>query len=276
MEDLKLSYRGKRVVVTGAASGIGEATARIISKLEGEVIALDVKDVSAPVKDLVRANLADKASIDDAVKKIGGPVHALINCAGLPGPPFTNLETMLVNFIGLRHLSESLAGLMPPGGAIASVASVAGAGYLKNMSNILRFLANKTFDEARAFCEANSEVANGYRFAKEALIVYTMKRAKDLGAKGIRINCISPGVTETPMLPKFHALVTKAWMETHLQGFLGRNSRADEQAWPLVFVCSDLASFMSGTNIFVDAGHTGALMTGEIPPPPPPPMPVQN
>jgi NAD(P)-dependent dehydrogenase (short-subunit alcohol dehydrogenase family) len=267
-----LSFRGKRVIITGAASGIGEASARIVSKLEGEIYALDKREVKAPVKAFIETDLTNRASIDAAVRAIGGPVHALLNCAGLPGPPFSNLDTMLVNFIGLRHLVESVVPSMPEGGAISSIASVAGAGWMKTMPDILRLLATSTFEEARAFSEANPEIANGYRFAKECLIVYTMKRARSLGEKRIRINCVSPGVTETPMLERFHALVTKEWMDEHQRGFLGRNSRPEEQAWPLVFAASDLASFMSGANIYVDAGLTGALMTGEAKPAPPPPV----
>ena len=59
-------------------------------------------------------------------------------------------------------------------------------------------------------------------------------------------------------------------METHLQGFFGRNAKPAEQAWPLAFLSSELASFISGVNLCVDAGYSGALLTGTIDPPPPP------
>ena len=70
--------------------------------------------------------LAGGNAIDAAVAETGEPVDVLFNCAGLPGPPFSDLDTMLVNFVGLRHLSEALAAKMKPGSAIASVVSVAG------------------------------------------------------------------------------------------------------------------------------------------------------
>jgi NAD(P)-dependent dehydrogenase (short-subunit alcohol dehydrogenase family) len=267
--DHRLSYTGKRVVVTGAASGIGQATAGVVAGLGATVVALDVREAKG--FSWIETNLAKKASIDEAIRRIGDPVDALFNCAGLPGPPFSDHETMLVNFVGLRHLSESLAERMKPGSAVASVSSVAGMGYLRHLAQLKPLLESNGFDEASQWCQDNPAIANGYPAAKESVIAWTQTRAKTLGARGIRINCISPGITETPMLAQFDALVGRDWMETHMQGFLGRNSRPDEQAWALAFLNSDAASFVSGANLFVDAGYSGALSVGVVPPPPPPP-----
>src|SRR5947209_1001484 len=118
-----LSYQDKRVVVTGAASGIGAATAKLVAQLGGQVTGVDIKE--SDTERFVEANLMDLQSINAAAKQIGD-VDALFNCAGVQGPPFSNLDTMLVNFIGLRHLTELLLQRMPPGSAIVSVASLAG------------------------------------------------------------------------------------------------------------------------------------------------------
>src|SRR5262249_7518090 len=155
-----------------------------------------------------------RASIDDAVGRLADrPVDALINCAGLPGPPFSDLETMLVNFVGLRHLSETLAERMRPGAAIASVSSVAGMGYMRRLAQLKPLLETLDFDAARKWCEENPKVANGYPAAKECVIAWTQMRAKPFGERGLRINCVSPGITETPMLEKFDDLVGRDWME---------------------------------------------------------------
>jgi NAD(P)-dependent dehydrogenase (short-subunit alcohol dehydrogenase family) len=263
----QLDYSGRRVVVTGAASGMGEATARLVSELGAEVWALDVNDVTVPVKEFVRTDLRDPAAIDAAAEQIGGPVHAVFNCAGLPGAPFSNLDTMLVNFLGARQLTEALLPRMPQGSAVSSVASVAGMGYLMNMANVQQLLATQDFASGRAWCEEHPEIANGYPFSKECIIVYSLMRAKQLAERGVRINSISPGITETPMLPHFYDQVGKEWMDANFRGFLGRNAGPEEQAWPLAFLNSDAASFISGVNIFVDAGYTGALFTGQVAPP---------
>ena len=124
-----LQYEGKRVVVTGCASGMGEAAASILVELGAEVFGIDVKPTSVPVKEFLTVDLRERASIDAAVAAIDGPVHAVFSVAGLPGPPFSDLDTMLVNFVGARHLIESLVPKMPEGAAIACVASNAGLGW---------------------------------------------------------------------------------------------------------------------------------------------------
>jgi NAD(P)-dependent dehydrogenase (short-subunit alcohol dehydrogenase family) len=85
----KFSYAGKRVVVTGVASGIGEATARVVQGLGADVLSLDVRE--ARVGTFLETNLASRDAIDAAIQSIGEPVHALFNCAGLAGPPFSTL-----------------------------------------------------------------------------------------------------------------------------------------------------------------------------------------
>ena len=95
MTDL-VNYRNKRVVVSGCFSGMGEATARLLLKLGAEVHGLDYKDSSLPLASFTRVDLRDSASIEAAVKKIGGRVDALFNCAGLP-QTFPPVEVMKVD-----------------------------------------------------------------------------------------------------------------------------------------------------------------------------------
>src|SRR5205085_7350759 len=125
MEDV-LGYAGRSVVVTGAASGMGAATAQILVDLGAEVTALGVKPTSVPVKTGVEVDLRDPRGIDDAAAKISAPVHSVFSCAGLPGPPFSELDTTLVNFVGARHLIEALVPKMPEGSSVGMIASAAG------------------------------------------------------------------------------------------------------------------------------------------------------
>ena len=88
MMDDVLGYKDKRVVVTGSASGMGEATAQILVDIDAEVIGLDVKPTSVSVAKSLEVDLLRPDSIQAAIEAIGGPIDAIFSVAGLPGPPF--------------------------------------------------------------------------------------------------------------------------------------------------------------------------------------------
>ena len=136
-------YHNNRVVITGAASGMGQATARLLAELGAEIYALDVKEVDTPVKEFIKTDLMLKDSIDNATKQIPREIYAVFNCAAVPGPPFSNLEIMLVNFVGLRHLTETLIPRVNDGGAIASISSIGGAGWKLHLDKIKEFFVNE-------------------------------------------------------------------------------------------------------------------------------------
>ncbi len=264
MADL-LRYDGKRAIVTGAASGMGAATAKLVTELGGEVFALDVNEPTVPVAKFLATDLSDPAAVRAAVDAVGGPVHALFNCAGLPNT-FPPQKVMAVNFLGHRHLTELAVPLMPPGGAIAFISSVGGMGYMMHMAELGELAQVTDFAAATVWCEERETlIADGYSFSKEAIIYYTMARSSALLQQGIRINCISPGPTNTAMMPHFERAMGAEFMRDFPKP-IGRNSTAEEQAYPLVFLNSDAASYISGHNLMVDGGFLAAMMTGQIDP----------
>ena len=82
-------------------------------------------------------------SIDAAIAKLPPEIYALFNCAGVPHPPFPAVDVMLINFVGLRHLTEALLPRIADGGAIASIASTAGMAWKTNLERVRAFLAVK-------------------------------------------------------------------------------------------------------------------------------------
>jgi NAD(P)-dependent dehydrogenase (short-subunit alcohol dehydrogenase family) len=260
-----LGYAGQKVVVTGAASGMGEAAAALLVELGAEVFALDVKPVKLGVAQSIGTDLAERGSIDAAIGQLPPRIDALFNCAGLPGPPFSNLDTMLVNFVGLRHLTESLLPRIPDGGSVAHITSVAGMGWRKNLDAVKALVATADFAAGRAWCEANPDKANGYLFSKQCIIYYTKKRAGELALRHIRMNCLSPAPTATPMLPTFHQQAGKQNIDTHFQAPIGRDATSEEMAEPLVFLNSRMARFVSGQNLFVDFAYEAQIDAGMRP-----------
>jgi len=266
MDDV-LGYEGKHAVVTGAASGMGEQVARICHELGANVTALDLKPVSTPVKTSITLDLLDPASIDSVVEQIDGPVDALFSCAGLPGPPFTDLQTGIVNFIGARTLMEGLLPKVPEGGAMACIASGAGVGWQQELATYAPLLATESFDDAVAWCEANPEVAfpmGGYRMSKVVVNQWVAATCVKFGEQGVRLNCLNPGPTKTAMMPAFEDAAGKDVVENAL-GVIHRYSDPAEQAWPMVCLNSPRFSYVTGEALWVDGGFLGMLSTGTHP-----------
>ena len=262
MSDL-LGYKGKRVVVSGCFSGMGEATAKLLLELGAEVHGLDYKDSALPLASFHNVDLRDPASIDTAVAGIGGKVDALFNCAGLP-QSFPAMDVMKVNFIGLRHLTQQVLPLMGPGGAIASIASTGGLGWSRRIPTNMEFVTTKGFDEAVAWCDANMDIVKeGYSFSKENVIVWTQFMGAHLIKKGIRINCTLPSPTQTPMMAAFEATSGKDVVAAAAEP-MGRYSTPEEQAAGLVLINSDLASIVNGVVFPVDGGFMGGVATGQV------------
>jgi NAD(P)-dependent dehydrogenase (short-subunit alcohol dehydrogenase family) len=261
-----LQYEGKRVIVTGAASGMGAATAQILVDLSAEVHAIDIKKPElSGLASFTECDLREPAQIDDAINKIGKIVNGLFNCAGLPNT-FAPLDVMLVNFCGLRQLTEAVIPNMIERSAIACIASTAGIGWMQNMELLFGLMMTPDFGAARTWCEEHpKELANAYGLSKEAINAYTAFRSFALAKQGIRINCVNPGPTDTPMMPEFEKAVGKQYMDDFPIP-LGRHAVAEEQAWPMVFLNSPRASYLTGHQLDVDGGFKGGLFTGQIDP----------
>src|SRR5437879_4158181 len=107
-------FDGRRAGVVGGATGMGRAAAELLLDLGAEVVVMDYADVTLAGVKAIKVNLSDKASIDAAVDECGGPIHALLMCAGVAdGTP--NLP--IINFIGHRHfIHRARAAALPPRG----------------------------------------------------------------------------------------------------------------------------------------------------------------
>src|SRR5262249_11219461 len=113
-------------IVTGAASGIGHATALRLIERGHRVLSLDVKNPTAQVSSHMSCDLSDPTSIDSALSRIEERVSALLNIAGVPGTVGAE-KTMRVNLLGLRQLTEGLWDRIVDNGRIVNVASIAGS-----------------------------------------------------------------------------------------------------------------------------------------------------
>ena len=169
-----------------------------------------------------------------------------------------------MNFAAMRHVVEGVHPHIPKGGAVAIISSNAGLQFIEHMPLLMEVLGTDGYDGACAWADTHpDELGDGYSLSKEAIIVYTMKRAIDVVGDGVRVNCISPGPTATPMMPEFEKAAGAEFI-AKFNGPMDRQAQPEEQAWPLAFLNSDAASFVTGCNVVIDGGFLAGVMTGAI------------
>ena len=266
-----LGYQGKRAVVTGAASGMGKATVSYLAELGAEIVALDVSPMEDGPWTSIQVDLGDRASIDSVIDAIGYPVDRLFNVAGVAGGRGREKPALMVNFFGLRYLTECLLPTMPRGGAIVNVSSLAGYRYLIAREDNEPMLALSSMEEASAWLEEdeNQERFNGYGTSKELLNLWTVTSCKELAeTHGVRINVVAPGTTDTPLLDAFKAnAVERTGSDAGVhaaRGFMGRFASSEDQAAACVFLNSNAAGMITGQILAVDGGMEGSMHGGVL------------
>jgi NAD(P)-dependent dehydrogenase (short-subunit alcohol dehydrogenase family) len=258
-------YDGRRAVVTGCSSGIGADLARQLTELGAEVVGLDLRRPTAQLEEFHELDLSDPASIDRAVAAIAGPVDSLFNVAGVSSGIGDPLRVVTINFLGTRHFTEALIPSMPPGSAIANVSSLAASEYRSNAGVTAGLLDTVSMSDGIEWCHRHPGALadGGYRLAKEAIILYGMANVAILGAKGIRINCTAPGVTDTPILDQLRSAYGQEFLDSFCTP-IGRVAGPDEQASVLVFLNSGAARYITGEVIWVDGGAMAQRVFGDV------------
>jgi NAD(P)-dependent dehydrogenase (short-subunit alcohol dehydrogenase family) len=260
------SYEGRRVVVTGAATGVGAALIEVLAELGAEhVTVLDVKPPTGPHDRYLEVNLADEAAVDAAAGELDGPVHALFNNAGVADT--SPARTVIgVNYLALRRLSEALLNRIPDGGAIVNTASTAGGQWASHIEQINALLDIAGWKQTLDWTDANLEAlgVQPYFFSKELVQVYTMRSSRPTIRRGVRTNSVCPSPIDTPLLDDFRKTMTDKLIDWNVSETNGRLVTPREVATVLAFLGSDAAAYVNGVNLLVDAGFTAAMTTGQV------------
>jgi 3alpha(or 20beta)-hydroxysteroid dehydrogenase len=239
---------GKVVVVTGAGQGQGAAEARALEREGATVIGVDVRDPVEVVEGVQYRHL-DVSSDDDWtrlrewLRREYGAVHGLVNNAGithrerLGDVTLAELNRVLaVNLSGPLLGIQALAPLMPQGGSIINVSSIAGV---------------------------TGHFPPAYTASKWGLRGISRVASMELGRFGVRVNTILPGVIVTPMTDD----APEAWTRMVVDEIpMGRRGTAEDVAPLVVFLISDESSWISGAEIAVDGGqaaHGGMKALGD-------------
>jgi NAD(P)-dependent dehydrogenase (short-subunit alcohol dehydrogenase family) len=244
---------GKRAVITGAASGIGLATARAFAEAGAHVTILDL--AAAPAAEAasslvvpgcgIACDVTDASSVERAFAEAAesGPVELLVNSAGIAhiGTLLTTTPEDLdrvyrVNVMGTFLCMQAAVRQMQQrgGGAIVNLASIAATAGLPD-----RF---------------------AYSMTKGAVLSMTLSVARDYLADNIRCNCISPARVHTPFVDGFVARTYPGREEEMMERLskaqpIGRMARPEEIGWLALYLCSEAASFITGVDYPIDGGY---------------------
>ena len=262
-----IDYKDKVCVVTGAASGIGLATVKLLLEEGAEVYAMDLADVSIGNTLALTCDLSDKDSIDTAFEKVPDHIDCFFGVAGVSGAVSNYHKTFTVNYIANKYITETyLKNRMSKGGSICYVTSTAGSYWDKYSKEFQLFTRAKTWEEMINVLEYQSkEDAVGimaYPFSKRAMNHYMANLSVELAEKGIRVNALLPGATDTGMKREFEVEAGGYDKLVANSGMAKRLADPEEIAKPLLFLNSDMASYISGTCLYVDYCNEAMIKLG--------------
>jgi 3-oxoacyl-[acyl-carrier protein] reductase len=218
-----LDLSGLVAIVTGAGGTIGAGIARRLEEAGASVVAhtRDTGDVER-----------DAAAICASAVEAFGRLDILVNNAGIqPVAPLESIsndelaEMFRVNVVGLAAMTREAAATMREGGAVVNIASIEGLQPASDHSH--------------------------YAASKAAVIMHTRAAALDLGPAGIRVNCVSPGLIETPGIEEAWPEGVRRW---HEAAPLKRLGQPLDVADAVLFLASPAARWISGANLVVDGG----------------------
>lgn len=241
----------RRIIVTGAASGIGAETARELGRRGADVIGVD-KNPCDDVADSFVVDMRDPIAVDALVDRLPPGCHGLCNIAGV-APSRPGATVLTVNTLALIRLTVGLAPRLAEGASVVNLASMAGNGWRDHVDQVKELLA-LDWDEVPSFVERH-ELETGsrsYFLSKEAVIVWTMQNRWTWRDREIRMNCVSPGPVETPTLPDFLETLGDRAQESVRN--MERFGEPEDVAPVVAFLLSDEARWFRGANLTPDGG----------------------
>lgn len=242
-----MNFKGKTILVTGAASGIGNACATAFADAGGTVILTDINEAAGaaaakalPGAHFMKLDVTSREECEALASRVEaelGGLDVLVNAAGwdiiqpfMENTPDYWTQIMAINFMGPVQLTRAMLPMLMTstgGGRIVNVASDAG--------------------------RVGSYGESVYAGAKGGIIAFTKSLAREVVRKGVRVNCICPGPTDTPLFAsqpdRMREALTKAIP-------MSRVAKPSEVADGVVYFASDRASFVTGQVLSVSGGLT--------------------
>jgi NAD(P)-dependent dehydrogenase (short-subunit alcohol dehydrogenase family) len=251
-------------IVTGAASGMGEAAARLMAEAGWSLLLCDLNAASVDAKaaelggESLAGDISDPAYPGKLVTALAGrPIGALIHCAGLSPTMADSARVLEVNLAATMRLVDAVRPHMAEGACAVLFAS--SAAHMAGTAMDERINAVRTPQDVASLLDLSPDSGAAYSVSKRGVKLLVERESPAFGQRGARIVSVSPGIINTPMgrsemaqQPIMKVLVEKSP--------LAREARAEEVAAVAVFLCSPVASFITGTDILVDGGSIAATV----------------
>jgi 3-oxoacyl-[acyl-carrier protein] reductase len=232
-------FSGRVALVTGAASGIGEAVARRLSEEGARVASLDLHAGGPDGVLALAGDVSSSADVNDAVARVEeelGPIDVLVCSAGVPGASLKTVDVtdeewkrvLAINADGVFFCNRAvLPGMVERGyGRIVNVASIAG--------------------------KEGNPMAGAYSASKAAVIAMTKAIGKDVAGTGVLVNCIAPAVIDTPILGG----ITDEHIGYMVERIpMGRMGEPEEVAALICWLASEECSFSTGATYDISGGR---------------------
>lgn len=251
---MKISFEGKVALVTGAASGLGLATAKAFAEAGASVVLADnnQKQVEAAAKELadkgyktlaVTCDVSDDVQVEAMVKKTVtefGRLDAAYNNAGIQNVLAETADSPRDDYD--RVMAVNLRGVWSCMKFELQVMREQGSGAIVNCSSLGGLIGGNQ--------------RGTYHAAKHGVIGFTKSAALEYATRGIRVNDVCPGMIRTPMSDRMEAEGQGPALKAMLDNFvpMKREGRPEEIANTVLFLCSDAASYITGQSISVDGG----------------------
>jgi NAD(P)-dependent dehydrogenase (short-subunit alcohol dehydrogenase family) len=242
-----------QIVITGAASGIGAAVFYSLKASGRKCLGID--RTAQPDAGIVACDLADPDSIRACVGAIVGPVAGVAHIAGVSGT--LDAETVLrVNYLGARRFVDTVLPKVSDGGSIVLVSSLAARRCAWDVARLRAALAITDWSDALISLGA-ATIGGGeaYEISKRLLLAWLPYATAAGSERRIRVNAITPGPVETPLLPGFRESMGADRIEA-ARNLVGRHARAEEIATAILFLLGPASSWINGTEIVADGGLT--------------------
>jgi NAD(P)-dependent dehydrogenase (short-subunit alcohol dehydrogenase family) len=242
---------GKVCVITGAAGGIGAATAEAFAREGARVVGVDLND-SSPGDLALAVDVTDEDAVRDMYTRVHdefGGIDVLFNNAGIsPDDDTSVLDTSLEAWQRVQDVNLKSVFLCCKHGIPRLLER--GGGSVINTASFVAVMG-----------AATSQIS--YTASKGGVLALTRELGVEFARRGVRVNALCPGPIDTPLLRELFAKDPEKAQRRLVHVPMGRFGKAEEIANGVLFLASDESSFMTATTFLVDGGLSGAYVTPE-------------